>query len=80
MVMNMDVNNEQRTQYEKLVAQYSLMVQTNPPALLVVEAARPGIKPDKPDVWPALVLTFFAALLFSFLMALFLEMRTVKNV
>lgn len=80
MVMNSPVDGEQRAQYEKLVAQYSLMVQTNPPALLVVEAARPGIRTDKPYVWPTLLLTFFAALLFSFLMALLIEKGTAKNV
>jgi hypothetical protein len=70
----------QQQQIENLVAQYSLMVQTNPPALLVVERARPALTPDKPYVWPTLLLTLFAALVFGFLIALLLEKRTAPNV
>ena len=70
----------QAAEYEKLIAQYSLMVRTNPPALLVVEEARPALTHDKPYVWPTLLLTFFAALLFSFLAVLVVESRSSKNV
>ena len=70
----------QEAQLENLVAQYSLMVHTNPPALLIVEKARPALTHDKPYMWPTLLLTFFAALLFSFLMALLVEKRTAPNV
>ena len=70
----------QEAQLENLVTQYSLMVHTNPPALLIVEKARPALTHDKPYVWPTLLLTFFAALLFSFLIALLVEKQTVPNV
>jgi len=70
---------QQAAEYEKLIAQYTLMVNTNPPALLVVESARPGLTPDKPYVWPTLLLTFFTAMLFSILMALLLENRATRN-
>jgi len=74
------VRQSQAAEYQRLIAQYNLMVSTNPPALLVVEKARPALTPDKPYVWPTLLLTFFTALLFSFLAALFLESRQHQNV
>ena len=80
LVNSLPAGAAQMEQYEKLVAEYNLMVQTNPPTLLVVERARPAIKWDKPAMLPILLLTFFAALLFGFLMALLLEKRNTKNV
>lgn len=67
------VQQTQAAEYERLIAQYNLMVNTNPPVLLVVERARPALTADKPYLWPTLLLTLFAALLFSLLAALFLE-------
>jgi uncharacterized protein involved in exopolysaccharide biosynthesis len=64
---------EQLQQYEKLAAEYSLMVKTNPPVLMVVEAAQASATPDKPKTTETIAVVFFAALAFSFLLALFLE-------
>lgn len=69
---------QQAAEYSKLIAQYTLMVNTNPPALLVVEAARPALTHDKPYLLPTLLLTFFAAFVFALLLAAFMEGR--KNV
>jgi uncharacterized protein involved in exopolysaccharide biosynthesis len=59
--------------YEKLLSEYSLMVAANPPALLVVEAARPALYPDTFEKTASVVVTAFAALLFSVLLALYTE-------
>jgi uncharacterized protein involved in exopolysaccharide biosynthesis len=79
-VVRSGIDAELRAQNEKLVAQYRMMVEANPRALLVVESARPAIRPDKPYMRSTLLLTFFAALLFSFLVALLLEKGSAKNV
>jgi hypothetical protein len=66
---------EQLQQYEKLVDQYQLALSTNPPVLLNVERARPSLWADKPRTVEIVLLTFFAALLVSFLISLFLHSR-----
>lgn len=66
---------EQLAQVEKLMAEYSLALQTNPQALLVVEGARPSVKPDKPRVAQTLLLTAFASLVVGLLLAIALQSR-----
>jgi hypothetical protein len=62
---------KQQQDYEQLLTEYNVMVATNPPALLVVENARPALYPDNSEKVAAVILTFFAALLFAALLALF---------
>lgn len=66
---------EQIAQYERLMAEYSLVLHTNPQALLVVEMARPAIKADRPRIPQVLLLTAFASLLFGLLLAAGLQSR-----
>jgi hypothetical protein len=66
---------EQLVQYEKLINQYELALNTQMPVLLVVEKARPALWPDKPKVIQTILLVLFAGLIFSFLLAMFLESR-----
>jgi uncharacterized protein involved in exopolysaccharide biosynthesis len=66
---------EQIAQYEKLIAEYSLMLHTNPQALLMVEAARPAFKADRPRVVQVLLLTMFVSMLFGLLLAVALQSR-----
>lgn len=66
---------EQIAQYEKLMAEYSLMLHTNPQALLMVEAARPALKADKPRIVQVLLLTAFASAVFGLLLAIALQSR-----
>lgn len=66
---------EQILHYEKLIDQYQMAARTNSPVLLIVENARPPLCPDKPKPLQTVAFVFFGALLFSFLMALFLESR-----
>lgn len=62
-------------EYQKLINQYELSIQTTPDVLIVVEAARPALKWDKPNILRNLAFAFIASLLFSFLLALFIESR-----
>lgn len=66
---------EQVAQYEKLISEYSLAVQTNPQALLVVERARPALKADRPRIPQVLALTAFASMVFGLLLAAALQSR-----
>lgn len=67
---------DQLNQYEKLIAEYQLVLNTNPPALLVVEHARVSPKPDKPRILQALLLTAFVSVVFGLLLAFFLQGRS----
>ena len=66
---------EQLNQYEKLIAEYQLVLNTNPPAVIVVENARASVKPDKPKIWQTLLLTAFVSVVFGLLLAFFLQGR-----
>ena len=66
---------EQLSQYEKLIAEYSLQLHTNPQVLLVVERGRAAVKADKPRIPQVLLLTAFASLLFGLLLAAGLQSR-----
>jgi uncharacterized protein involved in exopolysaccharide biosynthesis len=66
---------EQLQSYEKMIGEYQLAVSTNSPVLLVVEPARPALYPDRPKMAQTILLVFFGAFVFSFLIALFVESR-----
>jgi Uncharacterized protein involved in exopolysaccharide biosynthesis len=66
---------EQMQQDQKLIAQYQLAINTNPEVLLTVERARPAIWPDKPKVMETTGLVFIISLLFSILLAIYLNSR-----
>ncbi len=68
-----DLQAGPRQGYEQLLSEYNLMVAANPPVLLVVESARPSLYADNSEKWASVILTFFAALLFSALLALYTE-------
>ncbi len=67
---------EKLNQYEKLITEYQLVLNTNQPALLVVEHARVSAKPDKPNIWQTLLLTAFVSVVFGLLLAFFLQSRS----
>lgn len=71
----MATRTSQLQQYSQLIGEYELALKTAPKVLLVVEGARPKPWTDKPDVPKTLLFTFLASLLFSFLLALYLESR-----
>lgn len=66
---------EQLDQYQELIGEYELMVDTRQPALLIVEQARPAIRPDRPRYFSILPATFVLSALFALLSALVLEKR-----
>jgi uncharacterized protein involved in exopolysaccharide biosynthesis len=66
---------DQLTKYEKLINEYSTIINTNPRVLIVVDKAKPAERPDKPKRKLALVATGFLALLFGLFVALILERR-----
>jgi capsular polysaccharide biosynthesis protein len=66
---------EQLQQYERMIAQYQLAVNSNPQVLLPVENARPPLWPDKPKTLLTVLLAAFAAFAIAYLMALLVESR-----
>jgi uncharacterized protein involved in exopolysaccharide biosynthesis len=72
-----EVLSEQLQQYEKLIGQYQLMVDSKAPVLIIVEKARVSNRPDKPKKMLVLFATFVLSSLFAFLLALLLEGRRV---
>jgi hypothetical protein len=70
----------QLQQYEKLISEYQLMVESKPPVLIVVEKARVSNWPDQPKRIPVLVASFVLSLVFSLMVILVMEKRkTVKQ-
>jgi uncharacterized protein involved in exopolysaccharide biosynthesis len=70
---------DQLLQYENLYNEYSLMVERNPPALIIVERARLAEWPDKPNRVVIIVATLVLSFLFSFLVIVILERRNMKT-
>ncbi|HWR32663.1 MAG TPA: hypothetical protein VN451_04025, partial [Chitinophagaceae bacterium] len=70
---------EQSQQYEKLVNEYQLIVDSKPPVLIVVEKAKATDWPDKPKRKQILVATAFLSFLFALLAALVLERRKMAK-
>ena len=66
---------DQSQQYDKLAAQYQLIVDSKPPALIIVERAKASNWPDKPKRMQILVATAVLSLLFALLLAIVLERR-----
>ncbi|MBK6936309.1 MAG: hypothetical protein IPH18_05020 [Chitinophagaceae bacterium] len=62
-------------EYEKLIGEYQLMIDSKPPALINVEEAKPSGRPDKPDIDLAIVAAGVLGFLFSLLAALVLHSR-----
>ena len=62
-------------QYEKLISEYQLMVDSKPPVLIVVEKAKPSIRPDRPRRLQIMIATAVLSFLFALLAALVMERK-----
>lgn len=69
------LERDRLVQYEKLIGEFQLMVDTNPSVLVVVEKARASLKPDKPRPLMTLVVAGILSFLFALFVALILERR-----
>lgn len=65
----------QLKQYERLIGEYQLMVDSKPPSLIVVESAKPSEWPDKPKRLQIMIATTVLSLLFGLFAALIMERR-----
>ncbi len=63
----------QAQQYEKLISEYQLMVDSKPPVLIVVELAKPSARPDRPRRMQIMIATAILSFLFALLSALVME-------
>lgn len=66
---------QQVSQLQQLINEYTMSVQTPLPLLLVAEKAYASTKPDKPKVLQTLAFVLFAALSFGLLVVVFIESR-----
>ncbi|GAA4743592.1 hypothetical protein GCM10023229_23790 [Flavisolibacter ginsenosidimutans] len=73
--VQLDENRKELQDYLRLINEYELAVKTNPKVLLVVEQARPSPWYDRPKTAMNALLAFLASLLFSFLLAVYVESR-----
>ena len=69
---------ERIAEYDKLIAEYQLMVDSKPAVLITVEKARPALYPDKPRKKQILAATTLLSFLFAFFAALILERRKMS--
>lgn len=63
----------QLEQYDEMIAEFRILTEKKPPALLVVERARASFYPDRPRPLALMVLTGFLSLVFGLFLALVLE-------
>ncbi len=66
---------DQWQENEKLINEYQLMLDNNPPVLMIMEKAKPAAHHDKPKSLQVLIVTALLSLFFAFLVALVLEKR-----
>jgi len=70
---------EQAQQYEKLISEYQLMVDSKPPVLIVVEQAKQSPWPDRPRRMQIMIATAILSFLFALLAALVSERRKISR-
>ena len=66
---------EQLAQYEKYISEYQLMIDTKPPALIVIEKAKAAESHDRPRRMQFIIAAAFLAFLFSLLVAVVLDRK-----
>jgi uncharacterized protein involved in exopolysaccharide biosynthesis len=69
----------QAQQYENLIGEFQLMVDSKPPVLIIVEMAKPSAWPDRPRRMQIMIATAVLSFLFALLAALILERRKISG-
>lgn len=70
----------QLQQYEMLLNELQVVINSKPPALIIVERAKMSNWPDKPKKAIVIVSGFVLSLLFGILLALIMERRTINGI
>jgi uncharacterized protein involved in exopolysaccharide biosynthesis len=65
----------QEEEYERLINQYEIIMETSPSALRIAETARASLWPDRPRRLQLLIATGVLSLFFALLLSLFLDRR-----
>ena len=65
----------QMLQYDKLINEYQLMVENKPPALIIIENARPAQYYDQPKILLTLVVTSVLSFLFALLAVVIIDRK-----
>lgn len=69
----------QLAQYEKHIGEYQLMIDTKPPALIVIEKAKSSERPDRPRRMQLIIAAAFLGFLFSLLIVAVLDRKTTRK-
>ena len=75
---NAELHKKKNQEYDKMIGEYQLMVDSKPPVLIIVERAKPSEIPDRPRRMQIMVATAVLSLLFSVLAALVMERRKIS--
>lgn len=70
---NAELHKKKNQQYDKMIEEYQLLVDSKPLSLIVVEKATAALHPDKPERVKIMVATALLSLLFVILAALVLD-------
>jgi uncharacterized protein involved in exopolysaccharide biosynthesis len=70
----------QLEQYNKYIGEYQLMTDTKPPALIIVEHAKPSERPDRPRRLQLIIATAFLSFLFALLAAIVVSRKKHERV
>ena len=76
-MMGKKLTQDRAIQYEKLISEYQLMVDSKPPALIIVEKAKASSYPDRPRRLQIMTATAILSFLFSLLAVVYLERRKI---
>lgn len=68
----------QLQQYDRLISEYQLMVDSKPPSLIIVEKAKPAEWPDRPRRMQIMIATAVLSLLFALFAAVIMERRKIS--
>ena len=78
VIIRKTILQRQAQQYEKLISEYQLMVDSKPLVLIVVEKAKPSIRPDRPRRLQIMIATTVLSFLFALLAALVMERKKIS--
>jgi uncharacterized protein involved in exopolysaccharide biosynthesis len=72
---NAEIHKKKNQQYDKMIDEYQLMVDTKPPSLIIVEKAKTSQWHDRPKRVQIMIATAILSLLFALFAALIMERR-----
>ncbi len=76
---NAELRKKKNQQYDKMIDEYQLMVDSKPPSLIIVEKGKSSEWPDRPRRMQIMIATALLSLLFALFAALIVERRKTSQ-